>query len=103
MNYFFPFNGKSSDEIKLIVTQPQLVPKEIRALWANFSYIFDELEFEFKQNKIDFYSISREKQRDAIQKKVKEIIENTDDGEINIGAALQGGQTRVGQTEPRVN
>ena len=88
--YFFPFSGKTKDEIKLCVTSPRLVPEEIRVLWANFSYILDELEQDFKKRGVDFYRVPREKQREAINKKVDELIEqNKEQEEINVGGTLQ--------------
>jgi hypothetical protein len=102
--YFFPFSGKTKDEIKLCVTSPRLVPEKIRVLWANFSYILDELEQDFKKNGVDFYRIPREKQREAINKKVDELIEqNKEQEEINVGGTLQaatpGVRPPVGQAE----
>jgi hypothetical protein len=104
--YFFPFNGKTKDEIKLCITNPRLVPEEVRVLWANFSYILDELEQEFKMKKVDFYRMPREKQREAINAKVKELVElNKEQEEINVGGTLQAasGGTRPaeGQAEPQ--
>ncbi len=77
MNHFFPFNGKTKDEIKMIVSSGN-VPREIKVLWSNFSYIFDELELEYKGMSVDFYSMSREKQKVAIDKKVKELTDKTE-------------------------
>jgi len=104
--YFFPFSGKTKDEVKLCVTSPRLVPEEIKVLWANFSYILDELEHDFKLKSIDFYRMPREKQREAMNEKVKEIIErNKEQEEINVGGTLQtasGGARPVeGETNPQ--
>jgi TRAP-type C4-dicarboxylate transport system substrate-binding protein len=73
-------------------------------LWANFSYILDELEQDFKKNGVDFYRVPREKQREAINKKVDELIEqNKEQEEINVGGTLQaatpGVRPPVGQAE----
>ncbi len=73
--HFFPFNGKTKQEIQLIVSKPNLCLDKVKALWANFSYIFDELELEFKGKKVDFYRLSREKQKEAIDEKIKVILE----------------------------
>jgi len=75
MNHFFPFNGKGQDEIKMIVANPRLTTEEVRVLWANFSYIFDEIELDFKNQRVDFYQLPRDKQKEALDAKVSEIIE----------------------------
>ena len=100
-NYFFPFNGKSKKEIEIIVTNPELIPEHTRVLWANFSYIFDELEMEFAENSEDFYMVNRLAQKKAIDKKVKEIIKKLEKPEINVGEALSGISPQERQTETR--
>jgi hypothetical protein len=99
MNYFFPFNGKTKKEIEIIVTNPQLVREETRILWSNFSYIFDELELEFADQKTDFYMMNRMEQKKAIDKKVKDIINAIPKPEINVGEAVFGNEQQEQQTE----
>ena len=55
--HFYPFNGKSGDEIQMIVTSPNMCSPEVKILWANFSFLFDEIELEFAKKKIDFYML----------------------------------------------
>lgn len=89
--YFFPFNGKTREEVLVIVTNPSMVRERTVVLWANFSYIFDELEMEFKNKEIDFYMMPREEQKKAIESKVDEIIEELDKNkEVNVGEDLSG-------------
>lgn len=72
--HFFPFNGKTKDEIKNIVASPRLCTERVKVLYANFSYIFDEIELEFGKKGIDFYFLSVEKQKKALDKKVEDMI-----------------------------
>lgn len=74
MRHFFPFNGKTKQEIQLIVAKPNLCLDEVKVLWANFSYIFDDLELDFRAKSVDFYRLSREKQKEALDKKIEEIL-----------------------------
>jgi hypothetical protein len=99
--YFFPFNGKTRKEIEIIVTNPQMVNEKIRTLWSNFSWIFDEIEQEFKQKKIDFYQLTRDKQRIAIEKKVEEIIKTLPKNEIDVGEHLSGIEKAAGNPAGR--
>ena len=75
LRHFSPFQGKTKDEIKLILTSPTLCTKRVKVLYANFSYIFDELELEFGRKEIDFYYLSIDKQKKALDKKVASMIE----------------------------
>ncbi len=72
--HFFPFNGKTKDDIRIIISKPNLCLDNVKVLWANFSYIFDELELDFKRQEVDFYRLAREKQKEALDKKIEEII-----------------------------
>jgi len=90
MRYFFPFNGKTKTEIAVIVTNPSMVRAETRVLWANFSYVFDELEMEFSQKSTDFYMIPRAEQKKAIDAKVAEIIKELDKIDVNVGETISG-------------
>ena len=99
MNYFFPFNGKSAKEIELIVTNPSLISERVRVLWSNFSYIFDELELEFAEKKVDFYMMNRLNQKEAIDKKVQEIIDELEKPEVNVGETIFGISREEQQTE----
>lgn len=88
MKYFFPFSGKDKNEIKQIVTMPNLTTMEVKTLWANFAYIFDELEMEYKKQKVDFYRMPREEQKDAVDKKVAQLVEKAAEQEsidLNLG------------------
>lgn len=100
MVHFFPFNGKTSAEIKTIIATPNLTTEEIKVLWANFAYVFDELELEQKKANKDFYRMPREVQKELLDKKVAEIIKITKkQEEITLGEDLQRTQGRDRQTE----
>lgn len=90
MRHFFPFSGKTKDEIKLIMALPKAAKEEVRVLYANFSYIFDDLEMEFQKKNIDFYRIPREEQHKAVSEKVKSIIAEIKAQEGDIELNLQG-------------
>jgi hypothetical protein len=98
-NYFFPFNGKTKKEIEIIITNPQLIREETRILWSNFSYIFDELELEFAEQQTDFYMLNRRAQKQAIDKKVKEILKAIPKPEINVGETVFGDEQPKQQPE----
>lgn len=99
LNYFFPFNGKNKKEIEIIVTGTSMISKKVKTLWANFAWIFDEIEIEWKDKPGDFYKIERDKQREVIDKKVTQILEEIESQkeDINVGEALsQLGQQAAG-------
>jgi hypothetical protein len=87
-NYFFPFNGKNKKEIELIITNPTIASERIRVLWANFSWIFDELEIEFAEKKMDFYMLPRKNQKDALESKIDDLLSKIKKEDINVGTAL---------------
>lgn len=93
MNYFFPFNGKNKKEIEVIVTNPNMINEETKILWANFAWIFDEIEIDFADKDIDFYMLERKKQKEAIDNKIQEIIKTIDKPETYVGEAV----SRFGQ------
>jgi len=97
MNHFFPFNGKTKKEIEIIITGTGMVNEKIKALWANFSWIFDELELEFANRGIDFYNVTRDAQKEAIDAKVEELIKTLETPEINVGETLSGNESPDGQ------
>lgn len=88
MNYFFPFNGKNKKEIELIITNPSIVNEQTRVLWANFAWIFDEVEMDFRNKKIDFYRLERDKQKQAIDKKIQDLIQTIEKPEVYVGKAV---------------
>lgn len=79
-NHFFPFNGKTKEEIRLIIASP-LIPKKIKVLWANFSYLFDEIELDQRDKNIDFYMLSRDKQKEILDAKVEALADKLEDDE----------------------
>lgn len=100
-NYFFPFNGKTKKEIELIINNSMLIKEETKVLWANFSYIFDELELEFAEKKIDFYKVTRKGQKEAIAKKVKDIMDKLEKPDIYVGEAVFGNGGKEQSSEAR--
>lgn len=90
-NFFFPFNGKNKKEIEIIATNPSLANEKTRVLWANFSWIFEQLEIEYADKNKSFYKIDRKKQKEEIDRKVNEIISQINQNkEVNVGADLSG-------------
>lgn len=92
MNHFFPFSGKTKDEIKTIIANPSLTTVEVRTLWANFSFIFDELDMEYSGKGIDYYRMPREKQKEALDEKVAEmVLAANEEPPINIDYGTEEG------------
>lgn len=71
---WFPFNGKTPEQVASIVASDALVPYSTRVFWANFSYIFDMIELEQSAKAVDFFYLPRDKQWAIIEAKVNEII-----------------------------
>jgi len=71
---FYPFAGKSEQEIMLIIAN-DMTTDENKVLHTHFDYIFNELEFEQRQNDINFYLIDEVKQKALIEEKVKALIQ----------------------------
>ena len=75
---WYPFNGKSPEQIATITASLDLVPYRTRVFWANFSYIFDLIELEQSETGTDFYYLSRKKQFEVIKSKIDEIIKQVE-------------------------
>lgn len=73
-----PFNGKSEKEVMALMAG-NLVSRRDKVLHANFSRIFDELEIEYAKTNKNFYQLKRLEQREALYKKVDEIIAGLDE------------------------
>lgn len=71
---WFPFSGKSPEQIQTIIASPNLVPYKTRVFWANFSYIFDIIELEQAMINVDFYNLKRDLQKAIIDEKVMQLI-----------------------------
>lgn len=70
---WFPFNGKTTEQISVIVASTNLVPYDTKVFWANFSYIFDMIELEQGKNGTDFYYMPRDKQWEIISAKIEQL------------------------------
>jgi len=97
---FFPFSGKSPDEIKLIVTGTD-VTTFTKVFYANFGQVFDQIELE-QAGTVDFYYLSRDKQWELIQKKVEEIIKEVEDEEPEIPVMGEFNETSSTNTQSDV-
>lgn len=71
---WYPFNGKTPEQIAAIIASGNLVPYPTKVFWANFSYIFDLIELEQSNAGIDFFMLSRDKQLVIINAKIDELI-----------------------------
>lgn len=67
---FFPFNGKSDEEIAMLITTTW-VEDRAKILWANFEAIFADIE---KENE-DFYTLKKEAQQKIFDKVVDLWVE----------------------------
>jgi len=81
-NRFFPFNGKSENEINNIITN-DLTSRFNKILYANYDNIFDELDAENSVNDVNFYRIEKKKQFELIKAKVQAIIDELDTAASN--------------------
>jgi hypothetical protein len=70
---FNPFSGKTESEIAYILAN-NLTTKFNRILYANFTHIFNEIEFEFASKNVDFYELTEVNQRNAVKVKVNTFI-----------------------------
>lgn len=68
---FYPFNGKSKDEVMFLMTSSH-VSEKTKVLYANFETIFEHIE---KKNP-SFYSMEFTKQNKIVEEAVKEFEEN---------------------------
>jgi hypothetical protein len=74
---FFPFSGKSDKEIMFALSSND-IPEEVKVLYLNYGWIFDEIYVENANSNspVNFYELNRAEQKVLIDKKVKEIINN---------------------------
>lgn len=94
--YFFPFNGKTPDEIATLMSS-QYVSEYTKVLYANFEAILGDIEAE----RPEFWLISaRRKQAELVEAKVAEyILELTPaPAAINFGADVPGAGGQGGGT-----
>lgn len=74
---YFPFNGKSIDEINNIILN-DLTTKYNKVLYANFENIFAQIEEESEQTGLDFYQLEKSKQTETVKAKVLQLIAELD-------------------------
>lgn len=74
---FFPFKGKSKEEIQSIITSG-IVREDDIILYNYFETIFSELEDEYITRGVWFYDLTPELQRAAIEAKIQEIRSDID-------------------------
>jgi hypothetical protein len=70
---FYPFPGKTETDIALIITN-DMTTDENKVLHNHFDYIFNELEYDARQESLDFYAFDEVKQKTLIEAKVAELI-----------------------------
>lgn len=73
---FSPFSGYSQDSITQALLS-EFVRKEIKVLYYNFNYIFNEVEHRSILKGKDFYSLTYELQKQEVDAIVSEIIDQT--------------------------
>lgn len=82
---FYPFLGKTENEIMNIITN-DLCSKRKKILYANFDSIFDDIEYEQNVGDINFYKMEDKKQRDIVNAKLDQYIEEIDQDNFNSSA-----------------
>jgi len=70
---FYPFNGKSVEEINNIILN-DITTKYNKVLYANFDYIFDQIEAEYITESVNFYRMEGNKQAEIVKTKVNDLI-----------------------------
>lgn len=71
---WFPFNGKTPEQIATIIGSSDLVPMFTKVFWANYGYIFDMIELEYSEKGADFFYMPRMKQWEIIKSYVDNIL-----------------------------
>ena len=71
---FFPFTGKSDEEIRILITSPGIVSQRTKVFYANFGIVFDSVEMAQAESGVDFYYLSKQKQYELIQAEVDRIM-----------------------------
>ena len=86
---FDPFTGKTDEEIITAMVN-NTVPLEIKVLYDNLGWIFDDILMEHT----DFFKMNRKKQTEIVKKKVQEIIAQItpDATELPTGALAEGAE-----------
>lgn len=93
---FFPFNGKSENEINYILSN-SLASTFDKILYAKFDNIFIEVEQEQPES-VNFYKMEFKKQKELISKKVNEYIAVIDNESANSRAvAFSAAGAAVGE------
>ncbi|MCX6329094.1 MAG: hypothetical protein NTZ85_06200 [Bacteroidia bacterium] len=70
---FFPFSGKTQEEINLSL-ESENVPEEIKTLYFNYGWIFDEIASEEAQKGNNFWTFERNEQKKLIDAKIATLI-----------------------------
>jgi len=79
---WYPFNGKSPEQIATIIATDNLVPYQTKVFWANFGSIFDFVELEQSATGKDFFYLTRDKQWAIIEAKIKELTSSIEETAI---------------------
>ena len=69
---FYPFEGKTKEQVAVILAG-NLVSEDVKVLWANFGFIFDEIAQQQAGQGIDFYLLNKIRQTELVDAKVAEI------------------------------
>ena len=88
---FYPFSGKTTEEIKLIISTPGMTTEDAKVFYSNYGIIFDDIEMEQAKLGVDFYYLAKDKQKELLDKKIEEImgyIESEKPEEPDINASL---------------
>ena len=86
---FFPFNGKSENEINAILNN-DVVTKYDRVLYAKFDSVFTDIENEVNTDETNFYNMEYKKQSELVKKTVQEYIRLLDEEDTQSRALSFG-------------
>jgi len=96
---FDPFSGKTDEEI-ISAMMSNTVPFEVKVLYDNLGWIFDDIFLEHE----DFFQMPRKKQVEIVDAKVQEIIESLGVGtEMPTGALGEGNVSSAAETGEEVD
>jgi hypothetical protein len=69
---FFPFSGKTPQEIALALSSP-LIPEDIVKLYHNFGWLLDAIAMDYEKENLNFWILPRLMQKEIIDKELAKI------------------------------
>jgi len=87
--YFFPYTGKSEEEIMSITAT--LPPTNFeRVLWESYGWIFSDIERRYTERGENFYELSRSRQWTQVEKEINKVIKDREANLPNFKQEISG-------------